>query len=196
MCAERVVAATWLSWRGSAVLGVRPRGATVFFLPGGLPEPGETLAEAAAREAGEETGVLVAANDLIEVVRIEAPPRGPNALRRRGVHCDGLPMGLAVQCLDIDAADPQTLATFWQQALGWRRTHDTESGVVLEPPEGSLEDGVVPDLLFNRVQPPRRERTGSISTFDPTTRGRRSPGSPASARAAWTWGSRPTSPGS
>jgi hypothetical protein len=60
-------------------------------------------------------------------------------------------MGLAVQCLDIDAADPQTLATFWQQARGWRRTHDSDAGVVLEPPEGSLEDGVVPDLLFNRV---------------------------------------------
>jgi hypothetical protein len=35
--------------------------------------------------------------------------------------------------------------------LGWRRTHDTPDEVVLEPPEGSREDGVVPDLLFLRV---------------------------------------------
>jgi predicted enzyme related to lactoylglutathione lyase len=58
---------------------------------------------------------------------------------------------LTIQCLDIDAADPQTLASFWEAALGWRRTHDTPTEVALEPPEHSMEDGVVPDLLFIRV---------------------------------------------
>src|SRR5699024_2597159 len=42
-------------------------------------------------------------------------------------------------------------ADFWQQALGWRRTHADEEEVVLEPPAGTPEDGVVPDLLFLRV---------------------------------------------
>jgi predicted enzyme related to lactoylglutathione lyase len=58
---------------------------------------------------------------------------------------------LTIQCLDIDAADPQALASFWEAALGWRRTHDAPTEVALEPPEHSMEDGVVPDLLFIRV---------------------------------------------
>jgi catechol 2,3-dioxygenase-like lactoylglutathione lyase family enzyme len=57
-------------------------------------------------------------------------------------------MTLTIQCIDIDAADPQALASFWEDALGWRRTHDTPDEVGLEPPEHSLEDGVAPDLLF------------------------------------------------
>ena len=60
-------------------------------------------------------------------------------------------MSLAIQCLDFDAADPSALAAFWEEALGWRRTYDSDDEVALEPPERSLEDGVVPDLLFLRV---------------------------------------------
>ena len=60
-------------------------------------------------------------------------------------------MSLSIQCIDVDSADPDRLATFWQEALGWRRTHDTPDEVALEPPAGSLEEGVVPDLLFMRV---------------------------------------------
>lgn len=60
-------------------------------------------------------------------------------------------MTLSIQCLDIDAGDPQELASFWEAALGWRRTHDTPTEVALEPPEHSMEDGVVPDLLFVKV---------------------------------------------
>jgi predicted enzyme related to lactoylglutathione lyase len=58
---------------------------------------------------------------------------------------------VTIQCLVIDCADPQALASFWEAALGWRRTHDTPSEVALEPAEHSMEDGVVPDLLFVRV---------------------------------------------
>jgi len=36
-------------------------------------------------------------------------------------------------------------------ALGWRRTYEDDEEVVLEPPSGSPEDGLVPDLLFLRV---------------------------------------------
>ncbi len=60
-------------------------------------------------------------------------------------------MTLVIQCLDIDAADPDRLAAFWAAALGWRRTYDSSEEVALEPPEHSVWDGVVPDLLFLRV---------------------------------------------
>src|SRR6266496_4468823 len=60
-------------------------------------------------------------------------------------------MAIRVQCLCIDTSDPAKIASFWQSALGWRRTFEQEDEVVLEPPEGSPEDGVVPDLLFLKV---------------------------------------------
>jgi hypothetical protein len=40
---------------------------------------------------------------------------------------------------------------FWEQSLGWRRTYATDDEVVLEPPAGTPQDGVAPDLLFARV---------------------------------------------
>ncbi len=63
----------------------------------------------------------------------------------------GQGVNLRIQCLNIDTADPAGLASFWESALGWRRTHEQDDEVVLEPPAGSPEDGVVPDLLFARV---------------------------------------------
>lgn len=60
-------------------------------------------------------------------------------------------MTLTIQCLTIDATDPGTLASFWEEALGWRRTFADEEEVCLEPPLGSPQDGVAPDLLFIRV---------------------------------------------
>ncbi len=60
-------------------------------------------------------------------------------------------MALRIQCLCIDTTDPARLAAFWQSALGWRRTSADDDEVVLEPPAGSPQDGVAPDLLFLRV---------------------------------------------
>lgn len=60
-------------------------------------------------------------------------------------------MTLRIQCLSIDSADPAKLASFWEAALGWRRTFEEEDEVALEPPAGSREDDVVPDLLFLKV---------------------------------------------
>ena len=60
-------------------------------------------------------------------------------------------MNIRVQCLCIDSNDPDGTARFWEQALGWRRMHSEPDEVVLEPPEGSPEDGIVPDILFLRV---------------------------------------------
>jgi predicted enzyme related to lactoylglutathione lyase len=70
-------------------------------------------------------------------------------------------MTLRIQCVCIDSNDPARLASFWQSVLGWRRTHETESEVALEPPAGSPEDGVSPDLLFLRV-PEGKERKNRL----------------------------------
>ena len=66
-------------------------------------------------------------------------------------------MTIRWQCVCVDANDPDRLASFWAEALGWRRTHEEPDEVVLEPPAGSPEDGVAPDLLFLRV--PETKRT-------------------------------------
>ena len=60
-------------------------------------------------------------------------------------------MDIRIQCLCIDSTDPPKVAAFWEEALGWRRTFDEDDEIVLEPPAGSPEDGVAPDLLFLRV---------------------------------------------
>jgi catechol 2,3-dioxygenase-like lactoylglutathione lyase family enzyme len=64
---------------------------------------------------------------------------------------DRYPVDIRIQCLCIDSVNPSRSADFWAAALGWRRTNDTGDEAVLEPPEGSPEDGVAPDLLFLKV---------------------------------------------
>ncbi|GAA1629519.1 NUDIX hydrolase [Actinoplanes couchii] len=68
-----VVAAAWVCVRDRRVLTVRAGGSDAFYLPGGKPEPGETDAEAAAREAAEEVGVRVDPAALSHLVTIDAP---------------------------------------------------------------------------------------------------------------------------
>ena len=60
-------------------------------------------------------------------------------------------MDIRIQCLCVDAAEPKKIASFWEAALGWRRTFDEDDEVVIEPPKGSPEDGVAPDILFLKV---------------------------------------------
>jgi predicted enzyme related to lactoylglutathione lyase len=57
-------------------------------------------------------------------------------------------MGVRWQAMCVDANDPARLADFWAAVLGWRITHSEPDEIVLEPPAGSPEDGVSPDLLF------------------------------------------------
>jgi catechol 2,3-dioxygenase-like lactoylglutathione lyase family enzyme len=64
-------------------------------------------------------------------------------------------MNIRIQCLCVDSVHPSKSADFWEAALGWRRTHDTGDQVVLEPPAGSPEDCVAPDILFLRVPEPK-----------------------------------------
>jgi hypothetical protein len=82
----------------------------------------------------------------------------PPSQRRRRPNWTGEPSSendqtveIRIQCLCVDSADPSAVAAFWEAALGWRRTWDEEDQVVLEPPAGSSEDGIVPDLLFLKV---------------------------------------------
>jgi Glyoxalase-like domain len=58
---------------------------------------------------------------------------------------------IRLQALCIDAIDPAAQARWWSEALGWRITFEEPDEVALEPPAGSAEDGVSPDLLFLRV---------------------------------------------
>jgi hypothetical protein len=58
---------------------------------------------------------------------------------------------IRVQALCIDSERTTELARFWEAALGWRRTQDEPDEVVIEPPAGSAEDGVAPDILFLKV---------------------------------------------
>jgi predicted enzyme related to lactoylglutathione lyase len=58
-------------------------------------------------------------------------------------------MTLRIQNLSVDARDPDALARFWADVLGWRRTEDGPDEICLEPPVGAPSD--FPDLLFLRV---------------------------------------------
>jgi len=64
-------------------------------------------------------------------------------------------MGLRWQCICIDSTDPVPLGHWWAELLGWRITHEDDDEVVLEPPAGSPEDGVSPDILVGRVPEPK-----------------------------------------
>jgi predicted enzyme related to lactoylglutathione lyase len=60
-------------------------------------------------------------------------------------------MSIRIQHVCIDSHEPQKLASFWSEAIGWPIAFDDSDEVALEPPAGSPEAGVVPDLLFLRV---------------------------------------------
>lgn len=57
----------------------------------------------------------------------------------------------------VDADDCRLLARFWARALGWRITYESEKEWCIEPPEGSPEVDVAPDILFVKV--PDRKTT-------------------------------------
>jgi 8-oxo-dGTP diphosphatase len=70
---SEIVAAAWVRVQDRRVLVVRATGSDAFYLPGGKPEPGETYAEAAAREVEEEVGLKLEAGDLTLFTEIVAP---------------------------------------------------------------------------------------------------------------------------
>jgi hypothetical protein len=64
-------------------------------------------------------------------------------------------MTLRVQSISLDSVDPGPLARWWAELLGWRITFEDADEVVLEPPAGSPQDGVAPDILFLKVPEPK-----------------------------------------
>jgi hypothetical protein len=63
---------------------------------------------------------------------------------------------IRIQCVVVDAHDCQLLARFWSAALGWRITVETDDEWAIEPPEGSREVDVAPDILFLKVPDVKR----------------------------------------
>jgi hypothetical protein len=63
---------------------------------------------------------------------------------------------IRIQCVVVDAHDCQLLAQFWSAALGWRITVETDDEWAIEPPEGSREVDVAPDILFLKVPDVKR----------------------------------------
>jgi Glyoxalase-like domain len=64
-----------------------------------------------------------------------------------------MPVRLHAVCLDT--ADPVRIAAFWAEVLGWTVTESDPDEVAIEPPPGSPEHGVVPELLFLKVPEPK-----------------------------------------
>jgi 8-oxo-dGTP diphosphatase len=70
---DTVIAAAWVHVRDRRVLVVRAGNSDAFYLPGGKPEPGETYAEAAAREVCEEVGLKLDPAELEPFADFVAP---------------------------------------------------------------------------------------------------------------------------
>ncbi|WP_194819047.1 NUDIX domain-containing protein [Nocardia sp. XZ_19_385] len=76
----------WLCVEDGRLLAVRTQGRDAFYLPGGKPEPGETLTRALVREVREEVGVEIAEHAITPEVTITAPAHGrPGTLVE--MHC-------------------------------------------------------------------------------------------------------------
>lgn len=112
----RVVVSAWTAFDAGRMLVVRPHDVPVWFLPGGLVEAGESLAEAAAREANEEVGVSIEADDLEPWTVVSAPAYGrPGVTVVMAVHVGPhtgsiLPVGEIAEAAWITAADREACA--------------------------------------------------------------------------------------
>ena len=73
-------------------------------------------------------------------------------------------MDIRIQCVVIDADDCERVARFWSEALGWRITHESTEEWSIEPPEGSPEVDVAPDILVVKV--PDRKTSKNRLHFD------------------------------
>jgi Glyoxalase-like domain len=87
-------------------------------------------------------------------------------------------MATRLERLVVDAADPQVLARWWAQALGWAMTVQEPHQVAVKPPE---PHGLGVPLVFVPVADPKVGKNRSTWTYQaspPTTRPRWSPASP------------------
>jgi 8-oxo-dGTP diphosphatase len=124
-------------WRGGKALLVRrarPPFAAIWSFPGGVVETGETLADAAAREVREETGLeveIIGPIDRAEVIRRDADDR----IERHYVII--VFAGRSI-CGEPVAADDADAAGWFDpgEIDGFELTPDTARIVRLGPPEG------------------------------------------------------------
>ncbi|MET0417313.1 MAG: NUDIX domain-containing protein [Actinoplanes sp.] len=109
-----VIASAWVYVRDRQVLMVRAAGSDAFYLPGGKPEPGETHAEAAAREVREEVGIVVDPADLTLFTEIVAPAHNR-------------PPGTEVRliCFTGGKTEDEPVAANEIAELGWFRSADS-----------------------------------------------------------------------
>ncbi|MEV6350300.1 NUDIX domain-containing protein [Actinoplanes sp. NPDC051851] len=111
-----VIASAWVCVRDRRVLVVRPATSDAFYLPGGKPEPGETHAEAAARETIEEVGIPINPGSLTLFRTIEAPAHNrPPGTRVRLICFTGGP--------EIDEETPKAANEIAE--LAWFTTADS-----------------------------------------------------------------------
>ena len=130
-----VVSAVVVRDRDGRVLTVRKTGTSMFMLPGGKHEPGESARDAAARELAEETGLHADRLDLLgEYVTDTANE-------------PGLVLESTVYVLPGAVTGPVEPAGEIAQ-LRWIET--TERGDDIAP---LLRDGVLPDLLGTPREP-------------------------------------------
>src|SRR5437763_13101735 len=80
----------------------------------------------------------------------------------------------------LDCADPERLANFWNQALGYQQVAAVDNFVVLAPAPGMAG----PKLALQRVPEPRRQRTACISISGSPTSTQRPLGSRRSEPSA------------
>lgn len=59
---------------------------------------------------------------------------------------------MRIENVSFDSITPAETAQFWAEALGWLVVEDDDDDeVAIQPPPGSPEFGLVPDILFLRV---------------------------------------------
>lgn len=81
-----MVSVGWLCVRDDRLLVVRTRGRDAFYLPGGKPEPGESLCRALRREVAEELGMVVDPATVAEAFVVHARAHGVPGTALR-MHC-------------------------------------------------------------------------------------------------------------
>ncbi|WP_308259028.1 NUDIX domain-containing protein [Pseudonocardia sp. H11422] len=81
-----LVSVGWLCVRDGRLLVVRTRGRAAYYLPGGKPEAGESLAQALCREVAEELGMTLVAASIGEAFVVHDRAHGLPG-RRLQMHC-------------------------------------------------------------------------------------------------------------
>ncbi|MER7847058.1 NUDIX domain-containing protein [Kitasatospora sp. NPDC096077] len=92
----------WLHLDDGRLLAARSHGRDRFYLPGGKPEPGESLEQTLVREIREELGVTLDASTVTPVLTVEAPADGKApGTTVRTVCCTAVVTGTPKPCGEI-----------------------------------------------------------------------------------------------